>query len=506
MVFSSPIFIFLFLPVFLILYLILSIPYRVKKSPNLLIILNLFLLIGSLIFYFWGETWFVLVMLASTVLDYLCGLLINYSRTKPNIQEVYSRRLAKTGVALSIIGNLTILGIFKYFNFAVDTFQGIYVNIFGAQPSAHFIEILLPIGISFYTFQSMSYTIDVYRGYVKPTRNIINFSCFVTMFPQLVAGPIIRYKDIEAQITERSITISKFSAGVQRFIVGFGKKVLIANTVAVIVDKIFAISPSNLTVGQAWLGTLFYSLQIYFDFSGYSDMAIGLGKMLGFDFLENFNYPYIAKSIREFWRRWHISLSNWFKDYLYIPLGGSRMSQKRTYLNLVIVFFLVGLWHGAAWNFVIWGLFHGIFLIIERGSFGKILDRLWAPIRHIYTLFVVMIGWVFFRADNLGYALSFLKRMIGLTGNPTSSAFEASYYINYEVILAAAIGIIGAAPVVLLGKKVYISIAEKLHAGVPRAVNFGPPLAALLFLISVFMLSAMSLASGTYNPFIYFRF
>jgi len=444
-------------------------------------------------------------MLGSTVLDYFCGLLISYARSHPDIPNARTRRLAKSGVAISVIGNLVILGIFKYFNFAVDIFQNLFASLGWNTPS-NVIQIVLPLGISFYTFQSMSYTIDVYRGRVEPTRNFLNFSCFVTMFPQLVAGPIIRYRDIENQIVNRDITVRKFSSGVQRFIIGLAKKVLVANTVAVIVDRIFAFSPNELTRELAWLGISFYSLQIYFDFSGYSDMAIGLGRMLGFDFLENFNYPYIAQSIRDFWRRWHISLSNWFKDYLYIPLGGNRISQRKTYINLAVVFFLVGLWHGAAWRFVVWGAYHGVFLIIERGPFGKFLRNLLRPLRHLYTLLAVMIGWVFFRADSLEHAFYFLKCMMGFAGSSGRGSFDIHYYLNNEVVLIILIGILGSTPIVPVGKKIYAHIFRERQAGAIGIINLGLSLTALLSFMAIFMYSIMSLANQTYNPFIYFRF
>jgi alginate O-acetyltransferase complex protein AlgI len=504
MSFSSPLFIFLFLPLFFLSYLALFLAAQTRNKPGSLAFSNLLLLLGSLFFYFWGETWFLLVMAGSILLDFLCGRLIHFARGRPFTQNT-SRRLAKGAVALSVLGNLAILCLFKYFNFAVDSFQALTTTL-GRPVSLEAVQLVLPMGISFYTFQSMSYTLDVYRGNVQPTRNLLNFSCFVSMFPQLVAGPIIRYRDIENQLVSRNLTLSKFSTGTQRFIIGLGKKVLVADTVAVIADKIFVIPSGELTLGLAWLGACLYAIQIYFDFSGYSDMAIGLGKLLGFDFLENFNYPYVAQSIREFWRRWHISLSNWFKDYLYIPLGGNKLGQGRTALNLIVVFLLVGLWHGAAWNFVVWGLYHGIFLSLERGPAGKLLKNLWRPFRHLYTLLVVLVGWVLFRADNLPYALSFIKCMFGLGGKLGWGTFDLYYHLNREVVIASIIGVAGATPVVSMSKGIFERIMGPRSVSFAQRFSFGLSSAGLALFIGLFAISVMAVATKTYNPFIYFRF
>jgi len=348
----------------------------------------------------------------------------------------------------------------------------------------------------------MSYVIDVYRKEAPSQKNPINIALYVALFPQLIAGPIVRYHDIARQIISRTINVNLFASGVRRFIIGLGKKVLIANTVALIVDKVFSYPANQLSVQAAWIGIIAYSLQIYFDFSGYSDMAIGLGRMFGFDFLENFNYPYIAQSVQEFWRRWHISLSTWFRDYLYIPLGGNRKGNKRTYINLFIVFFVTGLWHGASWNFIIWGIFHGTFLIIERIGFGEFLTKIWRPLRHFYTLLVVIIGWVFFRSDSLSYSLSYLKSMFGLGGGSQSFALS-NLYLNNEFVITVVIGIIVSTPILGLINNLFNNIKSQVFHNVLQKSSM---LFANICLFAIFIASIMSLASGTYNPFIYYRF
>ncbi len=379
MVFSSPIFLFLFLPITLGVYFVL--PKRAR---------NIWLLAASLVFYGWGEPKFLAVMLASIVCNFLLALWI---------ARLADRRHARLVLALAVTVNIGLLVAFKYTDFIVQSLNAGLGAL--AVPPLTVPAIALPIGISFFTFHALSYVIDVYRGDARALRNPFDMGLYISLFSQLIAGPIIRYHDIAAQLQERSVTRSLFARGVRRFIVGLGKKVLIANTLAVSADLIFTIPGDQLTMGLAWLGVLCYALQIYFDFSGYSDMAIGLGLMFGFRFLENFNYPYISQSLTEFWRRWHISLSNWFRDYLYIPLGGNRVAPWRVYLNLVIVFFLCGLWHGASWNFVVWGLFHGTFLVIERMGLARRMAEWHQPFRHVYAMLVVLVSWVFFRADSL---------------------------------------------------------------------------------------------------------
>ena len=394
MVFSSPIFLFAFLPIVLALYFVVG-----RRFHNVLLI------IASLLFYAWGETIYILIMVSSILLNYVLAIMIQ----KGHDSGLDLR--ARTFLIIAVIANLCLLCYFKYANFLVDSLDFILNAVRLNWLEVRLSPVHLPIGISFFTFHSLSYVIDVYRKVVTAQRNLVNMALYISFFPQLIAGPIIRYHDIAAQIENRNVTPDKFAYGIQRFIMGLGKKVLIANTLAMAADQVFAIPAAQLTTGLAWLGITCYTLQIYFDFSGYSDMAIGLGRMFGFEILENFNYPYISSSIREFWRRWHISLTNWFRDYLYIPLGGNRGTPARTYLNLLTVFFLCGLWHGASWTFVVWGLYHGAFLILERLKFGKLLNSAWSPVRHLYTILVFMVGWVFFRSDTLPYALEFLKAM-----------------------------------------------------------------------------------------------
>ena len=427
-------------------------------------------------------------MISSTIIDYSCGLLIEKGHKKK-------------GLIFSIFSNLTFLGFFKYFNFTFENFYS-FLLFFNIDNSFLFNipKIALPIGISFYTFQTMSYTIDVYRGNVSANRNFINFATYVTMFPQLVAGPIVRYIDIEDQLKNNNIILSNFSNGVQRFIIGLGKKMLIANSCAYVADTVFSESVSNLSMMHAWLGVIAYSFQIYFDFSGYSDMAIGLGKIFGFNLKENFNYPYISKSIKEFWRRWHISLSSWFRDYLYISLGGNRNGKARTYINLIIVFFITGLWHGASWNFVVWGLYHGFFIILEKVGFDKLLNRLWSPIQHIYTLLIVVVGWVFFRATDLKYAWGYVYKMFSLSAGSKSIASYISFYtINLETIFVLSIAALFSMPI-----KAHIqNQAAILNIGGYHKIV--PYIRGALFIL-LFIISIAYVSTETYNPFIYFRF
>jgi alginate O-acetyltransferase complex protein AlgI len=361
-------------------------------------------------------------------------------------------------------------------------------------------QIALPIGISFYTFQGISYTLDIYWGNIRANRNFLDYGTYVAMFPHQIAGPIVRYADIAPELTKRTVTIEKFGIGAERFIIGLAKKILMANTFASVADVIFNAPPTSYSAATAWLGIVFYALQIYYDFSGYSDMAIGLGKMLGFDFKENFNYPYIAHSVQDFWRRWHISLSSWFRDYLYIPLGGNRRSRVRVYGNLLLVFFITGLWHGASWNFIVWGLYHGLFLLIERAGLSKLLARVWPPVAHVYTLVVVLIGWVFFRIENLPDAINYLQKMIGLGPVITVEAFAPSYFINIETVVILTLGILLATP-----------IYNHFHQWWERRAPYFPArlVSDSLYtfgLLALFVTTIMYLAPDTYNPFIYFRF
>jgi alginate O-acetyltransferase complex protein AlgI len=477
MVFSSSVFLFLFLPLVLLGY---ALTPRVLK--------NTFLLLASLFFYAWGETFFVLVMLTSIVINYLLGLGVDRWRSVP---------LGKVMLVLAVAANLSLLVAFKYANFLVDSLNPLLVY-FGATPIA-LAPVHLPIGISFFTFQALTYVVDTYRGHARVQRNPVNVATYIALFPQLIAGPIVRYEDIARELKSRQVSWADFATGAARFTVGLGKKMLIANTVAVPVDRIFALPSDELTMGLAWLGVLFYALQIYFDFSGYSDMAIGLGRMFGFHFHENFNYPYIAKSMREFWQRWHISLSTWFRDYLYIPLGGSRRKVGRVYFNLVVVFFLCGLWHGASWNFVAWGLFHGLFLVIERAWPQRMRFSCPRPMKHAYVLLAVMVSWVMFRADTLGYAWAYLQTMFGL-GADTVPGLATPQVWDVELFLVLLAGVVGSTPVFPRVKAWYFeqegkTAIEMLGGGV-----------ALVSCLAILWVAAMKLAVGTYNPFIYFRF
>lgn len=483
MVFDSITFIFFFLPIFLSLYFLTPKRYR-----------NTFLIGASLIFYAWDRVMYVIVLLLYMISNYYFGVLIE--KYKFSTAGTASRK-AKTTFAVSLAFNLGILIIFKYFNFIVANINS-FIEFTGFSldnPKIH-----PPIGISFFAFMAVSYVVDVYRRDVKAQKNIITFSMYESLFPKLLAGPIVRYRDIEPHVSERSVTLDMFSGGAQRFILGLGKKVLIANNVAIVADQIFSMPVAQLSFSLSWLGAICYTLQIYFDFSGYSDMAIGLGKMLGFDFMENFNYPYISKSIREFWRRWHISLSTWLRDYLYIPLGGNRKGTERTYINLLIVFFLCGLWHGANWTFVIWGLWHGLFLAMERTRFGKTIGSN-KSVGLIYTLMVVLIGWVFFRSDTLAYAISYLRAMMGLG----EGVHSASMFLDLKTILAILLGVVGSTP-----------ITEKIKAHLHRAEASGTlfsrtfarssAILSLAYVYSVFALSVIFISISTYKPFIYFQF
>lgn len=465
------------------------------------------LLAASLFFYAWGETLLVSIMLLSIVSNYGFGLWVASARAKGG-----EPRLA---VGLSVAFNLGLLVVFKYANWLWENLQGLVgaapVSLLGwpdpANPVTTAIAtpaggLHLPIGISFFTFQAMSYVIDVYRKDVSVQRSLSRFALYVSLFPQLIAGPIVRYRDVASQLADRQVSLAGFASGVRRFVIGLGKKMLIANVVAEQADAIFALEPHNLPANVAWAGIFCYSLQIYFDFSGYSDMAIGLGRMFGFEFFENFRHPYVARSVTDFWRRWHISLSTWFRDYLYIPLGGNRCGPGRTAANLIIVFFLCGLWHGASWNFVVWGLFHGSFLVIERVGLANGLKRVPASVRHVYVVLVFMVGWVLFRAVDLEHALQYFGSMLG--GNGLSlEAWPLRGFFDTTVQVALIAGVLGSIPW-YPALVVRIQQWEQEGRALPWCVSLKS--AGLLALSVVFVLSVMRMAAGTYNPFIYFRF
>ncbi|MBZ0112551.1 MAG: MBOAT family protein [Thermoanaerobaculia bacterium] len=499
MVFSSTAFLYAFLPGVLLAYFLT--PSRLK---------NIFLLLTSLFFYAWGESWFVLVLLASIVVDYCAALIISggfgraWKEEIPLLIPGPRSRIQRLGLALSLVANLGILGFFKYFGFGVESFNAALTSVgFSDWRWEPTLQVLLPLGVSFFTFQSMSYTLDVYQGKVRATRNLIQFATFVSMFPQLVAGPIVRYREIEESLRHRRVTLEDYAYGVRRFVIGLSKKVLIANAFAGPADRIFAIPDSELTTGLAWLGVAAYTFQIYFDFSGYSDMAIGLGRMFGFRFPENFRYPYYSTSITEFWRRWHISLSTWFRDYLYFPLGGNRRGRYRTYLNLWLVFLLCGLWHGASWNFVVWGVFHGLLLVLERRFSGIIPTHLaWRAVRHLYVVMAFMVGWVFFRANTLEQAWNFLAAMTGFAQGSGSAYYPALYFGN-ELALWSVVAILGSGPILpLLGQWLTPASGEDSHP--TRDSLLG--VASVAVMAGLLVLCSMKLASTTHNPFIYFRF
>jgi alginate O-acetyltransferase complex protein AlgI len=477
MVFSSSVFLFYFLPLFLICYF--ALPFK-----------NLVLLVFSLFFYAWGEGLYVLLMIASGIGNWAAARWIAAN------SGARQRAILAFGVALNLAG----LIVFKYLGFVVESWNEIVPAASLRVPYIH-----LPIGISFFTFHAISYLVDVYRGDFKAERDPVKVLLYIAMFPQLIAGPIVRFGTVAKEIHERIVTVEKFALGLKFFIIGLGQKVLIANTLAVPVDAIYKIPVENLDAPLAWLANVGYALQIYFDFAGYSNMAIGLGLMIGIYFPLNFNYPYIAQSITEFWRRWHITLSTWFRDYLYIPLGGSRAGAYRTYFNLLVVFLLCGLWHGAKWTFVVWGLYHGFFLILERAGLGAALQRIGSEFRHIYVILVVTVGWVFFRADDLSQAAGHLKAMAGF-GAGDGIAHHVWLHLQPDVALALIIGAVGSTPYLAqLGQRI-VAYAGSLRDDRRKALDTagGGLMSAALYV--VLLLSVLSIAGGNYNPFIYFRF
>jgi alginate O-acetyltransferase complex protein AlgI len=477
MVFASPIFLFLFLPVTLAAYF--AFPRRWRNGV---------LLVASLAFYSWGEARYLPLILGSVAFNWVLGLAIGGST---------DLRIRRRWLAVAIAGNLGALAAFKYGNFAVANINAL-APILALTPLAA-TAIPLPLGISFFTFHAMSYVVDVHKRNAEAERNVPRFALYILLFPQLIAGPIIRWRDIAAQLVAREPRVADFAYGVRRFVLGLGKKVLIANTLARPADAIFGLPASELTTQLAWLGLACYTLQIYFDFSGYSDMAIGLMRMFGFRILENFNYPYIARGIREFWRRWHISLSNWFRDYLYVPLGGNQRGERRAYANLVIVFLLCGLWHGASWPFVLWGAWHGVFLIAERVGLGSVLRHL-GPFAHVYTLLAVMGGWVLFRCETLAQAVRFFGALGGLAqGNPAQH--PVAQHLDPLVATTLAIASLFSAP---LAQRVGAWRARV--AARPGAISMGILGVDVAWLLLVGVLASAFLAAGTNNPFIYFRF
>lgn len=471
MVFVSPIFIFIFLPLVLICY-------ALAELTKTTWIKNLTLLLFSLLFYAWGGAGYLFLLLLSIVVNYVFGRILE--------RETHRKKV----LILSIIYNAGILFVFKYFNFFVDSVQNtarfIHIDLAFAVPA-----ITLPIGISFFTFQIMSYIFDVYKRRVEVQKNIFDLALYIMLFPQLIAGPIVRYIDINKEINSRRTDTDMIHDGLVRFMIGFNKKIFLANGMGYVADAIFY-DVSFVNTPYAWLGVVCYALQIYLDFSSYSDMAIGLGKLFGFHFLDNFDYPYLSASIKEFWRRWHISLSSWFRDYVYIPLGGNRRGTWATYKNLLIVFILTGFWHGASWTFVIWGLFHGIFLILERGRLGEFLQKIPKAARHIYTMVVVLIGWVFFRCDSIADALVYIKAMF-VFDLSNMHYLGITEYLDKEFYFLLAISLVGCLPIIpALQKRFgkYPALGCIADAG----------------LLGIFAFAVFYMVGADFNPFIYFRF
>jgi hypothetical protein len=466
MVFSSTIFLCVYLPLVLLGYYICP-----KKGRNL------FLLIASLVFYAWGEPKYVFLMIFSILVNYIFGRLMDKHRE--------NKKRLKLMLVLSVIIDLGLLSVFKYTDFIITNVNAI----FGAN--FDLLNIALPIGISFYTFQAMSYTIDVYRNDVRVQKNLIDFGMYITMFPQLIAGPIVRYADVQDQLADRSVTTVDFSEGVMRFVVGLGKKVLLANQMGAVWSEIYALG-GDVSALMAWTGAIAYTFQIYFDFSGYSDMAIGLGRMFGFKFPENFRYPYQSVSITDFWRRWHITLSTWFKEYLYIPLGGNRRGLTRQALNLLIVWSLTGFWHGAGWNFVLWGLYYFVILFIEKLFLLKALDKLPKFFRHVYALLLIIIGWVIFASDDVSVLLPYLGSMFGANG--AIGGMDV-----YTLLTKAALLVICCIASTELPKKLFLSAAGAMNEKAAFTLKS-------VLTIALLALSMILLIGDSYNPFLYFRF
>ena len=464
MVFSSLTFLFIYFPITLVVMKLSPLKYR-----------NFCLLVLSLLFYSYGEPKYIIIMLVSCIVDYFNGYMVDKYRD--------NKRIAKRFVIFSIVFNLGLLGFFKYYDFLVSILNSIGINIFSP------LNISLPIGISFYTFQTMSYPIDVYRNDAKVQKNLVNFSCYVTMFFQLIAGPIVRYKDIAAQLDHRIENENGFYNGIKRFVCGLAKKVILANNMGLIFEQINSLNNENISLLLAWLGIICFALQIYFDFSGYSDMAIGLASMFGFDLLENFNYPYIASSITDFWRRWHISLSSWFRDYVYIPLGGNRKGLYRQCINIMIVWLLTGLWHGASFNFILWGLYYGLILIFEKVIGLKILKRIPAVFRHIYALALILIGWVIFNFTDFDMMINYFGLMFN---NPVIIDNISLYFIRDNIVLII-ISIIACLPVRLSRLNPFV-INKKFEYLMP------------LIILGTLIICVAFICESSYNPFLYFRF
>ena len=467
MVFSSLVFMYFFLTIVLLLYFIL---------PNQL--RNLLILISGLFFYAWGEPVYIIVMIISTLIDYTAGRLMDKFDSNQKMRTVF--------LLVSVIMNLGLLSVFKYSSFFITTVNSVLgINIPDPQ-------LPLPIGISFYTFQSMSYTIDLYLRNIKVQKSLISFTSYVTLFPQIVAGPIVRYEDVANEIDDRSVTMSKVSEGIGKFLKGLAKKVLLANNIGLIWTQVKAMDYGEMSAATAWLGILAFTFQIYFDFSGYSDMAVGLGKVLGFNFPINFDHPYVSKSISEFWRRWHITLGSWFRSYVYIPLGGNRCGTAKTIRNLIIVWALTGFWHGASWNFILWGLYFGVLIVIERLGFGKVLEKLPSAISTLYTFVLVIFGWVLFETNTLADAWNYFKAMFGGTGIAVDST--ALYILVSNIVIYAVC--------IFASTTCFTTLTDKLADKKPVLMKSILPVVQL----AVMVICTAYLVDATYNPFLYFRF
>ena len=470
MIFSSIFFLFVFLPVTLLLYYI--VPWQLK---------NLMLLLCSLIFYAWGEPVYVFLMLFSIIFNYLSGIEINYYREQNNQTRL------KSCFWFTVAANLAILGFFKYYGFLITNLNAILPF------EIPYRALALPIGISFFTFQTLSYIIDVYKGNVPVQRNFISFGAYVTMFPQLIAGPIVRYADVDAQLAKRTLSLYKFGQGVAWFLRGLGKKVLLANNIGMTFDAIAAIAPAQRSVLTAWIGCIAYAMQIYFDFSGYSDMAVGLGKMLGFEFVKNFDYPYISKSITEFWRRWHISLGTWFREYIYIPLGGNRVPTKKHIRNILVVWMLTGFWHGASWNFIFWGLYYGAILLLEKYFLAPKLTKLPGWLQQTYSFVLVLFGWVLFFSPTLTDSLVYMGNMFGIGGHGFIDS-TGLYYLAGNLLLLIFCALFST------------PWAWKKFRRFSLQRGAYPSVTATVVYTAIFIFSIAYLVNATYNPFLYFRF
>lgn len=487
MTFNSPSFLFLFLPAVLALYFLLGRRFR-----------NATLLLFSLLFYAWGEKAYIVILLFFILINYLFGLWLN---RKPKASTDAPMKLV---LGLAVTSNLSMLVFFKYTNFFISNIN-LLLSAFGI-PQLAAINVHNPLGISFITFTAISYIVDIYRNTATFEPSPFKLAFYLAFFPKVVSGPLERYNSVVSRVSERSVSVELFTSGIRRFIIGLAKKMLIANTVAGVVDQVFSLPANQLPAATAWLGIICFTIQLYFDFSGYTDMAIGLGRMFGFELMENFNYPYISSSIREFWRRWHISMSQWFRDYLYIPLGGNQHGKARTYLNLLIVFLLCGLWHGANWTFVVWGIWYGIFLILERINLFRLTNAAWRPLKHVYALLVIVLGWVFFRSPSLPYAVSFIGAMFGVSTVPTA-AYDAAVYVTPAVVLAVLAGIVGSMPfmpaISRYRKRIQTRLTQSANGSL-LATSVASVEAVLL--IVIFVASIIMVFTESFRPFIYSQF